>query len=105
MLDQVFASDPASVISITTHSGEAASLLRVLGHIPFSLNTGAIIPVLVKAETVKTAPSATTTVPWQPSSWCTNGPPATSLSTGAAQCVCSNSVTPIATLATVSKAT
>ncbi|KAJ9618942.1 putative phosphoglycerate mutase pmu1 [Taxawa tesnikishii (nom. ined.)] len=101
-LDSVFSSDPSRVISITTHSGEGASLLRVLGHIPFSLSTGAIIPVLVKAETIKSMPSATTTQPWTTSAWCTNGPPVSSETALPYACVCSNGVSPVAATPTVS---
>ncbi|KAL1306177.1 hypothetical protein AAFC00_004279 [Neodothiora populina] len=98
-LDSVFATDKAArVVSITTHSGEAASLLRVLGHRVFSLVTGAIIPVLVKAETVAIGSGAatTTTVPWTSSAWCTNGAPLSSIDGGA--CVCSGGVMPTATV-------
>lgn len=97
VLDEVFSSDPSQIISITTHSGEAGSLLRVLNHITFSLVTGAIIPVLVKAETLTATKGATTTsTPWTTSAWCTNGAPLSSISNGA--CVCSNGVAPVATL-------
>lgn len=102
VLDSVFATDASSIISITTHSGEAASLLRVLGHIPFSLVTGAIIPVLVKADFKTGTPNATTTQAWTATAWCTNGAPLTSLTTGASQCVCSNSVAPTATVISAS---
>lgn len=71
--------------------------MRVLGHIPFSLVTGEIIPVLVKAVTAKGVSPATTTVPWTSSAWCTNGPPLSSATTGALACVCSDGVTPTAT--------
>ncbi|KAG9761607.1 putative GPI anchored protein, partial [Aureobasidium melanogenum] len=98
-LDEIFSSSPkdAEVISITTHSGEASSLLRVLGHRSFSLVTGAVIPVFVKAEVLSIAKNATTTttVPWDAAAWCTNGPPVTS----DAACVCSNGVLPVATTA------
>lgn len=85
------------MVSITTHSGEASSMLRVLGHRSFSLVTGAVIPVFVKAETMMVAKNATTTttVPWDAAAWCTNGPPLTS----SAACVCSNGVAPVATTA------
>ena len=95
-LDDIFTADRSEVVSITTHSGEGASLLRVLGHIPFSLVTGAIIPVLVRAETVRAAPSVTTTVPWTTSAWCTNGPPVTSESSAPSACVCEIRVSPTA---------
>ncbi|KAF2877169.1 phosphoglycerate mutase family protein [Massariosphaeria phaeospora] len=47
-LDDVFATDRSTVLSVTSHSGEIASLLRVLGHREFRLATGASLPVLVK---------------------------------------------------------
>jgi len=102
VLDQIFASDSASIISLTTHSGEGASLLRVLGHQPFSLSTGAIIPVLVAAKIVPGQASTTTTQPWQPMSWCTNGPPVTSQSDAPYACVGSGGVAPVATTAPAS---
>ncbi|KAL9079391.1 MAG: hypothetical protein Q9157_001737 [Trypethelium eluteriae] len=65
VLDDIFGADPSTWISITSHSGEIGSILSVLGHQPFSLNTGAVIPVLVRAETVKAQPSPTTSSqPW-----------------------------------------
>jgi len=104
-LDEVFGADKSSVISITTHSGEGASLLRVLGHRAFSLSTGAIIPVLVRAEVVHDAPPATTTAPWATSAWCTNGPPVTSMGNAPYNCVCSAGVSPTAFSPPVSYAT
>lgn len=51
IINEIFNDEKAGTyVSITSHSGEIASILRVLGHRTFSLNTGAIIPVLVKAE-------------------------------------------------------
>ncbi|KAI5271177.1 phosphoglycerate mutase-like protein [Aureobasidium subglaciale] len=95
-LDDIFSTDAASVISITTHSGETSSLLRVLKHRSFSLVTGAVIPVFVKAETIKVVGGAvTTTVPWDAGAWCTNGPPLAS----STACVCSDGVVPVATTA------
>ena len=98
VLSDTFSSDHSTVISITTHSGEAASILRVLGHIPFSLNTGAIIPTLVKITTIRAVPSPTTTQPWTTNAWCTNGPPVTS----DAACTCSDGVSPVAASPTIS---
>lgn len=37
-------------ISFTSHSGAIGAILRVLGHRPFSLGTGAVIPVFIKIE-------------------------------------------------------
>ncbi|KAL9638954.1 MAG: hypothetical protein Q9164_001225 [Protoblastenia rupestris] len=49
-LEDIFDHDKNTFISFTSHSGAIASLLRVLGHIPFRLVTGSVLPVLVKAE-------------------------------------------------------
>ncbi|EPE29330.1 Phosphoglycerate mutase-like protein [Glarea lozoyensis ATCC 20868] len=49
-LDEVFGTDENTWISISSHSGAIGSTLRVLGHRVFSLGTGQVIPVLVKAE-------------------------------------------------------
>ena len=81
-------------VSITSHSGEIGSILDVVGHIPFSLNTGAVIPVLVKAEVPQATPSPISTQPWTASAHCTS-PPITSINNGA--CVCANSAVPVTT--------
>ena len=94
VLDEIFSTDAATYISITTHSGEGASLLSVLGHIPFSLNTGAVIPVLVRAE-MQYLPSPLpprTTPAWTPSPHCTT-PPLTTASNG--DCVCAGGAAPV----------
>jgi len=54
--DDVFKSDKSTYISVTSHSGQINMSLRVLGHRPFSLSTGQVIPILVKAETVIDSP-------------------------------------------------
>lgn len=81
-------------VSITSHSGEISSILRVLGHRPFNLKTGAVIPVLVKAENVDKAPS-THSAPWTVSPHCTE-PPVSSVSA----CVCPSSAIPVTTALT-----
>ena len=53
LLDDVFENDQNTWISFTSHSGAIAGLLRVVGHRPFPLLTGSVIPVLVKAELVE----------------------------------------------------
>lgn len=90
VLDSVFKDDDHTWISVTSHSGEIASLLRVLGHRSFSLSTGAIIPVLVKADVQYGVKAVTSSVgPSRTSSrYCTNGPPITSISTGTQGCIC-----------------
>lgn len=93
VLDEVFGSDDSTWISITSHSGEIGSILRgksyvilafgmkqadsrvVLGHRTFSLSTGAVIPVLVKAETIQGTPASTASVPWTTISTCSTVPP------------------------------
>ncbi|KAI7105629.1 phosphoglycerate mutase-like protein [Hortaea werneckii] len=83
-LDSVFNNDDHTWISITSHSGEIASMLRVLGHQSFRLNTGAVIPVLVKAVFLPSGPASSDT-PFTTSTHCAL-PPITSGSDG---CVCS----------------
>ncbi|KAJ0424700.1 histidine phosphatase superfamily [Aspergillus carlsbadensis] len=78
------------VISITAHSGEITSILRVIGHQPFRLSTGAVIPVLIRAEEIEEE-EPTTTITWTQSAYCA-APPATSTASG---CVCASSATPI----------
>lgn len=54
-LDQVFEGEgrEASVLSLTSHSGAIASLMRVIGHREFRLGTGGMVPVLVKATKLR----------------------------------------------------
>lgn len=96
VLDDVFTNDDSTWISITAHSGEIASLLKVLQHRPFGLSTGQIIPVLVKAEVV--APTATVpVVSFTPEATC-NAPPVTSIA--GKGCVCSDAIATAAPTAT-----
>jgi len=100
VLDDVFSHDDATWISITSHSGEIAKNLQVLGHRAFRLGTGQAIPVLVKAQNVRKIHEPTSTVQsWWSEATCANGPPITSI--GGQGCVCSNTVTGTAS-ATVS---
>lgn len=93
VLDEVFEelSEQTLFVSVTSHSGEIASILSVLGHRSFGLNTGAVIPVLVRAEKQE-RDVATTCQPWTVSAHCT-APPATSL----ANCVCASSAAAVTT--------
>ncbi|CAL5871042.1 uncharacterized protein PFLUO_LOCUS5286 [Penicillium psychrofluorescens] len=92
-LESVFFSstDPKqnTFVSVTSHSGEIASILRVLGHRAFSLNTGAVIPVLVRAEKLAATPTSSS-LSWTVSPHCT-APPVTSVSA----CVCPSSAAPV----------
>ncbi|KAJ5637504.1 hypothetical protein N7490_007383 [Penicillium lividum] len=96
VLDEVFftsaSSKKDSFVSVTSHSGEISSILRVVGHRTFSLNTGAVIPVLVRAERDTRAKATTTSVAWTASAHCTV-PPLTSVTA----CVCPSSATPVTT--------
>ncbi|KAL2803312.1 histidine phosphatase superfamily [Aspergillus granulosus] len=78
------------VVSITAHSGEITSILRVIGHQPFRLSTGAVIPVLIRAEEVEEE-EPTPAITWTQSAYCA-APPATSTASG---CVCASSAAPI----------
>jgi len=51
-LDQVFEVDDSTYISMTAHSGAIRNILKVLGHREFGLQTGGVIPVLIKRTTV-----------------------------------------------------
>lgn len=84
--------DKNLVISVTAHSGEITSILRVIGHREFKLNTGAVIPVLIRAEVVN-EPEPTATVSWTASAHCTAAP-VTSTASG---CVCASSAAPVTT--------
>lgn len=55
LLDDVFTRDGSVYVSFTSHSGSIAALLRVLGHREFRLQTGVVLPVLVKVEKVEEA--------------------------------------------------
>ncbi|KAJ5390481.1 phosphoglycerate mutase [Penicillium cataractarum] len=50
LLNDIFATDENVFLSLTAHSGAITSILSVIGHRKFSLATGAVIPVVVKAE-------------------------------------------------------
>lgn len=90
VLDSVFGTDDHTWVSITSHSGEIASILRVLGHQAFSLNTGAVIPVLVEAKFLPTGP-APSNPPYTTSTHCAASP-ITSIATLSQGCVCTGTV-------------
>lgn len=50
LLNDIFASDDNVILSLTAHSGAITSILEVVGHRRFPLQTGGVIPVIVKAE-------------------------------------------------------
>ncbi|KAF2844985.1 phosphoglycerate mutase-like protein [Plenodomus tracheiphilus IPT5] len=74
VLDDILTNDDSTYISITSHSGEIGSLLRVLGHRVFSLSTGSAIPVLVKVTTMNGNSPATSTLPYTAQVTCAKPP-------------------------------
>ncbi|KAJ5820011.1 histidine phosphatase superfamily [Penicillium riverlandense] len=52
LLEDIFATDENTFVSMTAHSGAITSILEVTGHRRFPLATGGVIPLLVKAELV-----------------------------------------------------
>lgn len=50
LLDDVFGHDDNIFLSLTAHSGAIGSILEAIGHRKFALETGGVIPVLVKAK-------------------------------------------------------
>jgi len=73
-LDDVFTNDPATFISFSAHSGAITSILEAIEHRSFELATGAMIPVLVKAERVLGSPPPTTIEPPLPVPKCESDP-------------------------------
>ncbi|KAF1970084.1 phosphoglycerate mutase-like protein, partial [Bimuria novae-zelandiae CBS 107.79] len=53
LLDDIFANDDNVFLSLTSHSGAIRSILTAFGHRDFALQTGGVIPVLVKARRVE----------------------------------------------------
>ncbi|OOF94656.1 hypothetical protein ASPCADRAFT_516101 [Aspergillus carbonarius ITEM 5010] len=53
LLQDIFTNDGMVFLSLTAHSGAITSLLNVLGHRRFDLETGGVIPVLVRGEKVE----------------------------------------------------
>ncbi|CAG8248841.1 unnamed protein product [Penicillium salamii] len=59
LLEDIFSTDESTYLSLTAHSGAITSILEVLGHRKFALATGAVIPVLVRAENIDDAEIST----------------------------------------------
>lgn len=45
--------DSVLVVSVTVHDGVIRSVLRVTGHRPWEMQTGGVIPLLIKASVRK----------------------------------------------------
>ncbi|KAI5950874.1 PMU2 [Candida jiufengensis] len=52
VLENIFDNDPNDVISITSHAGTIRAFLTVINHRKFTIPTGGMIPVMVKAEKI-----------------------------------------------------
>ncbi len=70
LLDDVFSNNRDSVFSLTSHGGAVGAMLRVIGHRPFPLKTGGIMPVLVKIESVPGKEPESPKEPWKPKPDC-----------------------------------
>lgn len=68
-LDDLFASDENTYISVTAHSGVGSAILSAIGHRSFKLATGAIIPLVVRRESILgfTPPTSTFSISIGPS--------------------------------------
>ncbi|KAI1346964.1 histidine phosphatase superfamily [Xylaria sp. FL0043] len=86
VIDDIFGHDTNTWISLTTHSGQIAMVLKVLGHRVFGLSTGQAIPALVRAMTIA-APPDTTLTSFTSEPTCLT-PPVTSIQ--GPGCVCSS---------------
>jgi hypothetical protein len=73
LLDDIFTSDTKTVISLTSHSGAVASLLRVIGHRPFQLKPGGAMPVLVRVKRIEGTRPRPKVDPWTPMPTCREG--------------------------------
>ena len=53
LLDDIFANDDGVFLSLTSQSGAIGSILAAVGHREFALQTGGVIPVVVRARRVE----------------------------------------------------
>ncbi|KAK6579597.1 hypothetical protein PZA11_007833 [Diplocarpon coronariae] len=74
VLQDVWTSDQNVYISVSAHSGEISSILRVLKHRLFPLGTGQAIPILIKAEKVPGPAPPPKEAPWEPVATCSQPP-------------------------------
>ena len=52
LLEDIFAHDNNTFLSLTAHSGAITSILEVVGHRRFPVATGAVIPVVIRADMI-----------------------------------------------------
>jgi broad specificity phosphatase PhoE len=74
LLDDVW-ERPGTWVSATSHSGAIASVLEVLGHRKWDLETGGVVPVVVRAERVERKRSVPAWEPSDSGEMCTEPPP------------------------------
>ncbi len=65
LLNDIFANDSNTIVSLTSHSGLIDSLLKVVHHIKFPLSTGQMIPVVVRASKPAKFTEPKLDKPWQ----------------------------------------
>ncbi|KAF2732287.1 phosphoglycerate mutase-like protein [Polyplosphaeria fusca] len=78
LLDDVFTNDGGVFLSLTSHSGAITSILEAFGHRKFGLQTGGVIPTLVRAEKVQGRREKPPHEPSDGPPACTSPPPARS---------------------------
>lgn len=70
LLDDIFRHNDDTVFSLTSHGGAVGAMLRNIGHRPFPLKTGAVVPVLIKVELLPGEEPETPMEPWKPKPDC-----------------------------------
>jgi broad specificity phosphatase PhoE len=70
LLDDIVEHHSDTIFSLTSHGGAVGALLRVIGHREFPLKTGAVMPVLIKAEVLCGEEPTVPTDPWKPKPDC-----------------------------------
>jgi broad specificity phosphatase PhoE len=73
-LDDVFEHDKGVFLSFTSHSGALGSILKATGHRDFALQTGGVIPVVVKATRVEGERKAPPKEPYEAPPVCDSPP-------------------------------
>jgi len=75
LLDDIFEHDAKSkeiqIVSMTSHSGSISATLRAVGHRAFGLQTGGVIPVLLRVDRLEGRRPEENVEPWKPKpDWC-----------------------------------
>lgn len=74
-LDEISRKDRSLGISVTSHGGTIASILRVVGHRDFVVPTGGLLPMVVKVEFVDEERPREREVEWERGPECVGGKP------------------------------